>query len=208
MIIDIGTGDGRAALAAAQAEPSALVVGLDADAGAMSEVSRRAARPPRKGGRPNLLFAVAAAESPPAELHGLADEVRILFPWGSLLRGVLGRDGAVAGGLAALAKPGAQLVAVVSVTPTDRVPGVATLDRAALDEVAARLRDAGFVLVEAGPMTADEVRATHSTWGRRLLAGDSHRPVWRVRFGAQRPTAELEEPARRRATGAGVSSMD
>ena len=53
---------------------------------------RRDARPPARGGRPNALFVVAAAEAPPRELIGLADEVRILFPWGSLLRGVLGQD--------------------------------------------------------------------------------------------------------------------
>jgi 16S rRNA (adenine(1408)-N(1))-methyltransferase len=208
VIIDLGTGDGRAALAAAQAEPTALVVGLDADAGAMAEVSRRAARPPRKGGCPNVLFAVAAAESPPPELHGVADEIQILFPWGSLLRGVLGQDGAVARGLAALARPGAQLVAVVSVTSTDRVPGVATLDSAALDGVAAGLRHAGVVLLEAEPMTADEVRATRSTWGRRLLAGAPDRPVWRLRLHAEGPATVPADPVRGRAAGAGVSSMD
>ena len=41
---------------------------------------------------PNALFVVAAAERVPAELHGLADELTILFPWGSLLRGALALD--------------------------------------------------------------------------------------------------------------------
>jgi 16S rRNA (adenine(1408)-N(1))-methyltransferase len=60
--IDLGTGDGRAVLAAAAARPDALVIGVDASADAMIEASRRAAR---RGALPNALFAVAAAEHPP-----------------------------------------------------------------------------------------------------------------------------------------------
>jgi tRNA G46 methylase TrmB len=60
--IDLGTGDGRFVLAAAAARPDTLVIGLDADAAAMADASRRAAR---RGAIPNALFAVAAAEHPP-----------------------------------------------------------------------------------------------------------------------------------------------
>jgi 16S rRNA (adenine(1408)-N(1))-methyltransferase len=60
--IDLGTGDGRAVLAAAAGRPDALVIGVDASADAMVEASRRAAR---RGALPNALFAVAAAEHPP-----------------------------------------------------------------------------------------------------------------------------------------------
>jgi 16S rRNA (adenine(1408)-N(1))-methyltransferase len=49
-------------LAAAAVRPDALVVGVDANAAAMAESSRRAAR---RGALPNALFAVAAAEHPP-----------------------------------------------------------------------------------------------------------------------------------------------
>jgi 16S rRNA (adenine(1408)-N(1))-methyltransferase len=49
-------------LRAAAERPDTLVVGLDANAAAMAEASRRALR---RGGLPNALFAVAAAEHPP-----------------------------------------------------------------------------------------------------------------------------------------------
>src|SRR4029453_7667927 len=100
VLTHLGTGDGRAALALAEAEPTTLVIGVDADAASMAETSRRAAR---RAAVPNVLFLVASAEAPPSELLGLADEVRILFPWGSLLRGLLGHDERVARGIAALA---------------------------------------------------------------------------------------------------------
>jgi 16S rRNA (adenine(1408)-N(1))-methyltransferase len=49
-------------LAAARRDPGTLVVGLDANAAAMADASRRAAR---RAALPNALFAVAAAEHPP-----------------------------------------------------------------------------------------------------------------------------------------------
>ena len=95
-MIDLGTGDGRFVLAAAAADPDTLVIGIDASAGAMAEASRRAARPARRGGLPNALFVVAAAEALPPELDGVADVVTIQLPWGSLLRGALALDEDVA----------------------------------------------------------------------------------------------------------------
>ena len=182
MIVDLGTGDGRAACAAAARAPRALVIGLDADAAAMAESSRRAARPPRKGGLPNALFAVAAVEAPPPELHALADVVTVLFPWGSLLGGVLGADERAASGLAALARPGACIETLVSVTSRDRVDGVPQLDDATIPRVAAAHRRTGLELVSAAPASTEEVRFTRSSWGRRLLASGSDRPVWRLTF--------------------------
>lgn len=181
MIVDLGTGDGRAVLAAAAADPQALVIGLDADASAMAEASRRAARPTRKGGLPNALFVAGAAETPPAELCGIADTVTAWFPWGSLLRGVLGLDDAAARGLATLVRPdGGRVEALVSVTARDRLDGVASLDGPALDRLAGAHRRFGLELVSVAPATAEEVRATRSSWGRRLLASGSDRPVWRL----------------------------
>lgn len=62
MAIDLGTGDGRYVLKAAAERPDTLVIGLDANAAAMIEASRRAAR---RDALPNALFAVAAAGHPP-----------------------------------------------------------------------------------------------------------------------------------------------
>jgi 16S rRNA (adenine(1408)-N(1))-methyltransferase len=184
VIVDLGTGDGRAALAAAGSDPTALVLAIDADAASMAEASRRAARAPARGGRSNALFVVAAAERLPSELSGLADEVRVLFPWGSLLRGVLGRDPAVAAGIATLLAPGGFVGAIVSVAARDGLDGLTTIDAAALDDIADRLAPSGLRLSDAHPATPDEVRATHSSWGRRLLAGDATRPIWHLRLAA------------------------
>jgi 16S rRNA (adenine(1408)-N(1))-methyltransferase len=188
VIVDLGTGDGRPVLATAAADPRVLVIGLDADASAMAEASRRAGRPIRRGGLPNALFAVAAAEVPPAELRARADLVTVLFPWGSLLRGVVGSDGRAAAGLASLVRPdGGAIEALVSVTPRDGVDGVGSLDDAALDRLSAAHRSVGLELVSAGRASVEEVRASGSSWGRRLLAGRADRPVWRLSLRRGRP---------------------
>jgi tRNA G46 methylase TrmB len=60
--IDLGTGDGRYVLRAAAEHLDTLVIGLDANAAAMAEASRRAER---RHALPNALFLVGAAEHPP-----------------------------------------------------------------------------------------------------------------------------------------------
>jgi 16S rRNA (adenine(1408)-N(1))-methyltransferase len=192
VIVDLGTGDGRAAFALAEAEPGSLVIGIDADAASMVETSRRAARSPAKGGLSNVLFVAAAAESPPPELLGVADEVRILFPWGSLLRGVLGADALVARGIAALVRPGGRISAIVSVTPRDALGTTTSLDAARLSEIADATWVAGLRLTATHPIDASEVRATRSSWGRRLLGGATDRPVWRLDFVARPRSTEAD----------------
>jgi 16S rRNA (adenine(1408)-N(1))-methyltransferase len=181
VIVDLGTGDGRAALAASAADPRSLIIGIDANAAAMAEASRRAARQ-AKGNGQGALFVVAAAEALPHELHELADEVRIIFPWGSLLRGVLGLDEMVARGLASLLRPGGRASVTLSVTARDGLDGIASIDAGVLRRVADAQAMVGLRLVDALPATAEEIRATRSSWGRRLLAGSPDRPIWRLDF--------------------------
>jgi 16S rRNA (adenine(1408)-N(1))-methyltransferase len=166
--IDAGTGDGRAVLAAAAGEPATLVLGLDASAAGMIEASRRAARSDPKGGLPNAGFVVAAAESPPAELTGLADLVTVRFPWGSLLRGVVGRDATVAQGVAALVKPDGTIELVVAPIEKDGLDGVPTSTDGLIAAAATAFGAHGFVVERAGELTPVEARATGSTWARRL----------------------------------------
>jgi 16S rRNA (adenine(1408)-N(1))-methyltransferase len=189
VLVDLGTGDGRAAVRLARREPTAFVIGLDASSAAMAESSWRAARPESKGGRSNVLFAVAAAERPPDELCPRADEVTILFPWGSLLRGVLALDPAAAAGSAALVAPGGTIRALVSVAERDAgALGVWPLTVDDRELLARRWAAFGLELAAFEPASDDEIEASGSTWARRLLAGRrpgaghsaADRAVWRI----------------------------
>ena len=181
MTIDLGTGDGRAVLARAAAEPSTLAIGIDANAASMIESSRRAAKPERKGGRPNALFVVAAAEAPPPELAGLADELTITLPWGSLLDGVLGRDDRVAAGVASLVAPGGRLRSIVSTAACDG-RDLPVLDDSLASAIARAWAGHGLTLEAFRPASAAEL-AAHAL---DVVPPPGPRGRW---CGAARPTA-------------------
>lgn len=144
----------------------------------MSEASRRAARSAGRGGQPNALFVVAAAERLPRELLGVADELTIQFPWGSLLRGALAVDEAAANGIVSILRPGACATVTLSITPRDGLT-LASLDEpGAAGDLADRWACLGLEVASVAPATADELRATGSTWAKRLAAG-RQRPAWR-----------------------------
>jgi 16S rRNA (adenine(1408)-N(1))-methyltransferase len=184
VVIDLGTGDGRAVLAAASREPRSLVLGIDANAASMAEASRRAARPAAKGGLPNAIFIASAVESAPVVFDGTADLVTVLYPWGSLLRGVLGLDPPVARAIARLPRLGGTLRLVLSVTERDGLTEVPRLDARAVADIATRLGVCGLDVVEAREATAADLAETQSTWAKRLLArgAEAQRPVWRLEF--------------------------
>ena len=168
MTIDAGTGDGRAVLAAAAREPATLVLGLDANAASMAEASRRAARPARKGGLLNAAFVVAAAEAPPAELAGAAGLVSVRFPWGSLLRGVVGRDGAVAAGLSGLVAAQGTLELLLAPIERDGLDGIPTTSEGMAAGAAAAFGPHCFEVDLVCEPAPSEIRAIGSTWARRL----------------------------------------
>jgi 16S rRNA (adenine(1408)-N(1))-methyltransferase len=202
--IDVGTGDGRAVLGTAAREPTTFVIGIDANAASMSEASRRAAGPTRKGGLDNAMFVLAAAETLPAEFRSLATRVTVQFPWGSLLRGCLGGDSAVARGIAELVAPSGILELLVAPAERDGLDGLPT-EPAAVIESAAKTFDAtGLRMIEARPATHAEVRASGSSWARRLLSNpNTRRQILAMRFAAEGVTM-----AGRSAMIGGTRSMD
>lgn len=174
MIVDLGTGDGRAVLARAASEPGAFVIGIDANAAAMAESSNRANRAPRTLG--NACFLVEAVEALPGPLAGVASLVTITLPWGSLLRGVLGRDRSVIRGIASIMSPAGRVEVLASVTSADHIPGLETLDASAAAAIGDAWRAVGLELGGLRPATRDDMAGLRSSWARRL--GD--RPVWRI----------------------------
>lgn len=165
----------------------------------MAEASRRAARSERKGGLPNAAFVVAAAEAVPEELCGAAQLVTVHFPWGSLLRGCVGGDARVAAGIARLVAPEGLLELLLAPSPRDGLDGVPVEP----GELAAAVRETfaafGLELEIARAATDGEVRASGSTWARRLRSQrPQDRPVMLVRLA--RPIGA--------AAGREVRSMD
>jgi 16S rRNA (adenine(1408)-N(1))-methyltransferase len=157
----------------ASRDPDILVLGVDANAAALREASRRFAAKPARGGLPNALLGRLALADAPGELAGLADQLTILLPWGSLLRAVAAPDAAALNGLHGLCKPGAELRVLFGYGP--RSDGSAIREHALppLEDPATPLAlehaycDAGFA-VAARLVAREEVRALPTTWAKRL----------------------------------------
>lgn len=157
-----------------------FVLGLDANVAGMADASRRTSPAGRRDALPNAAFVAAAVEAAPAELVGRASLVTVSWPWGSLLRGVLGCDDAVLRGLSSLVEPEGRVEALVSLTGRDaHAVGV---DPERLDDAAAigaTWAAAGLRLADLGTATDEEIAASRSSWAKRLRPGEV-RPIRRL----------------------------
>jgi hypothetical protein len=188
VVVDIGTGTGQAVLRRARREPGSLVIGVDAEPSAMANASRRAAASVKKGGLPNALFLVEAAERLPGVLAIRADLVTVTLPWGSLLRGVLDADSAMMAGLTGLLRAAGELVLFLS-----------ELDRAQVDALVDRL--IGLTLIEVREARESDVTELSSGWAKRLGIPGS-RPAWVIRLRQDQAESRPRVPSCTRHAGA------
>jgi 16S rRNA (adenine(1408)-N(1))-methyltransferase len=175
--MDIGTGDGRFVTAHAAKHPDKFFIGIDANVKALERPSMKATRKPAKGGLPNVMFVQAAVEDLPEEFAGVADEIHIHFPWGSLLRAVATGDGEVLRSLRDLGAPGCLLEVVIGIDPErgrteiDRL-GVPLLTPVTLHSyLIPKYISAGFEYVEARVIGRDEWKVLETSWARKLSVG-------------------------------------
>lgn len=177
VVVDVGTGDARMAYRLAQAHPDWLVIGLDPNWRGMIETAVRSRRKPARGGVPNLLLVAASIETPPEELAGIADEVRVLMPWGALLRGLVLGEPDVCGGLRQVARPAATVEVTVGTSIwSPPVPaGVRDLPELTADYVrdtlAPRWARAGLRITGTDLVRAEAAAGLATSWARRLGSG-------------------------------------
>ena len=182
MVIDIGTGDGRFVYQSARQNPKKFYIGIDPNVRPLEKISEKIYRKPAKGGAPNALFIQAAVEDLPAELDGVADELHVHFPWGSLLRAVAAGDVAVLKNLRRICAPGALLEVVLGLDPArdqseiERL-GLTPLTLEFIDQQLTSLYlAAGFEITERGIIAAAEWPEFNTSWAKRLHQSDQ-RPI-------------------------------
>jgi 16S rRNA (adenine(1408)-N(1))-methyltransferase len=122
----------------------------------------------------NLLFVQAAVETLPAELEGVAHDVCINFPWGSLLRAVGLGETLVLRNVRRICSPNARLKVFLGLdSERDR----AEIERLALPTLstdfvsavlAPKYREAGFEIVETESLPSSSPPEMHTSWARRL----------------------------------------
>lgn len=182
MIVDIGTGDGRFVYQSARQNPNKFYIGIDPNVKPLAKISEKIHRKPAKGGAPNVLFVHSAVEDLPPELNGVADEVHVHFPWGSLLRAVATGDLEVLRNVRRICSSGGLLEVVLGLDPVRdrseierlRLPELSLefIDRVLIPNYAA----AGFEIVERGVRPASEWPEFDTSWARRLQ-GNEQRPI-------------------------------
>ncbi len=174
VVLDIGTGDGLFVYACARQNPRKFYIGIDANPRPLEKISEKIHRKASKGGLPNVLFLQSSVEDLPSELNGVADEVHVHFPWGSLLRAVATGDNEVLQNLRRVCSAGALLEVVIGLdSERDRTEmvrlGLETISAAHIDSVlVSRYEDAGFEVLETGALPASEWSRLQTSWAKRL----------------------------------------
>ena len=189
VIIDIGTGDGHFVYQSARENPNKFYIGIDANVRPLEKISEKIHRKPAKGGAPNVLFIQATVEDLPAELNGVASEVHVHFPWGSLLKAVAIGESDVLSRIRNICEDNALFEIVFGLDPERDARELKRLQISPLtfdfiDQVLTiRYREAGFELLERGIVAANEWPEFKSTWAKRLK-GAVNRPLTYLIFQA------------------------
>ena len=178
MIIDIGTGDGRFVYQSARLNPNKFYLGIDPNTRPLEKISEKTHRKPTKGGAPNVLFIQSAVEDLPAELDGVANEVHVHFPWGSLLRAVATGELGVLRNLRRICASEALLELVIGLDPErdqseiERL-GLEPLTLEFIDNVLApKYAAAGLRIAERGIIPAAEWPKLNTSWAKRLQGNE------------------------------------
>jgi 16S rRNA (adenine(1408)-N(1))-methyltransferase len=169
VIIDIGTGDGRFVYQSARRNPNKFYIGIDPNTPPLEKISEKIHRKTVKGGAPNVLFIQSAVEDLPEELNGVANEVHVHFPWGSLLRAVATGDVDVMRNLRRVCAEGALLEVVIGIDP---IRDKTEIERLGIkpefidDELVENYKAAGFEIVEQRTLASSQ--SVDTSWSKRL----------------------------------------
>lgn len=184
VVVDIGTGDGNFVYQAARESPTKFFIGIDANLRPLEKISEKIHRKPGKGGLRNALFLLAAVEDLPEELDGVADEVHVHFPWGSLLAAFAQGDERVLRNVRRICAPGALLELVIGLdVKRDR----GELARIGIEEfnpdyvrsqLLSRYRAVGFEITETGEL--QEWSTLHTSWSKRLRGNQRRNLVYLI----------------------------
>lgn len=159
-LVDLGTGDGRFVQHVARQCPDHFAIGIDACRENLVAASAKPAS--------NTLYLIANAGALPCELHRVATNLTINFPWGTLLEGLLNDDLAFHQAILCLGQPGLRLDVRLNA-------GALAEAGYSLDEgvcrVATLLKRCGFAMKTPVAIDACGLRQVPTTWAKHLAFG-------------------------------------
>lgn len=182
IIVDIGTGDGKFTYRIAKENPSRLVIGIDPNAKGIEKYSAKIYKKPAKGGLENALFVMASVEDLPKELDGIANQVFINFPWGSLLAGIVKVEDNCWDNIKRICKKGAYIDLLFGYDEKIDRSEIKRLNLPVLSRnfiykiLIPKLQDIGLEVIEAKQLTANQLTNYPSTWAKKMVFGKER--VW------------------------------
>ncbi|MFA4931086.1 MAG: methyltransferase domain-containing protein [Patescibacteria group bacterium] len=178
IIVDIGTGDGQFTNELARKNPSHLVIGIDPNQKGMEKLSWKASKKKKKGGLANALFVLADVVNLPEELNGMANQVFINLPWGSLLSGLVNVDEKVWLAIKRICQPEAVVDIILGYDDYLDLKEVKKLglpekfNLIYIDqEMKSRLQELGFGHMQVNNLDIDRLRSFPSSWAKKLSYG-------------------------------------
>ena len=186
IVIDIGTGDGRFVSAMARATPNKFFIGIDANVKPLEKPSMKATRKPNKGGLPNVMFVQAAVEALPGEFAGVADEIHIHFPWGSLLRAVANGETDVLCSLRRVAAPNCLLEIIIGIDPDrdrtelNRLEVHDFSDPYVRNVLTEKYNSSGFMIKKHGELERSEWSRLETSWARKLQVNRDRKVLYLI----------------------------
>ncbi len=181
--IDLGTGDGRFVYQNALTNPAKLYIGLDPAAGQMEEYSKKSLKRKLK----NSLYVVVSIEHLDTALNGLADELHVNLPWGSLLALLMSGDNDTYTKISNLIKKGGGLTIILGYSKESEPGEIQRLGLEEINEQVVRdkiihgfekvgLKNAKLELLETA-----KLKEFKTTWAKKLTFGKS-RPLYLLTF--------------------------
>lgn len=164
--LDLGTGDGRYVRCMAETQRDRFFIGVDA--------CRENLRANSRLKLPNALFVIASAQALPLELKGLASQININFPWGSLLESLLNNDEALINGLLTITCPGAKLDIYLN---GEALKTAGWALESGSDQIENNLNASGWGTKSRSCIGTLALQSIPTTWAKRLAFGRDPRAI-------------------------------
>jgi len=164
--LDLGTGDGRFVCKLAEQHKEMFFIGVDSCRENLRANSQRKLS--------NALFVISSAQALPHELNGLASQISINFPWGSLLESLLNNDACLVNGFLFVTRP---CVSMDLHLNADALATAGWALESGADRIEHILNAASWKTKSRSCMNARDLRAIPTTWAKRLAFGRDPRAI-------------------------------
>lgn len=183
VLVDLGTGDGRFVYKQAKANPNSLFLGVDPSQDQLEIYSQKA----QKEKLTNVYFVLGSIELLPNDLKGIANELTILLPWGSLLQAVVKPTSATLTKLSDILKENGELFVLLGYDPAREPSEFARLELPEITKdyikqhVLPEFKTHNLIPDEFKELTKMDLKDFDSTWAKKLTFGKD-RPLYYLTF--------------------------